>query len=71
MNQFDSLVAGQKDFTVKVKIPGERDQYIIQRAPNPATAVMRIKETFPEAKCLVIDSRPAVWVQPKTNSPYV
>ena len=71
MNQFDSLVGDQKDFTVKVKIPGERDQYIIQRAPNPATAVMRIKGTFPEAKCLVIDSRPAVWIPPKTNSPFV
>ncbi len=64
----NSLVAGQKDFTVKVKIPGESDQYILQRAPNPATAVMRIKEAFPGAKCLVIDSRPAVWVKPKTDS---
>ena len=71
MNQLDSLVGDQKDFTVKVKIPGECDQYIIQRAPNPATAVTRIKETFPEAKCLVIDSRPAVWIPPKTNSPFV
>lgn len=67
----NSIVADQKDFTVKVKIPGERDQYILQRAPNPATAVMRIKETFPKAKCLVIDSRPATWIPPKTNSSYV
>ncbi len=71
MNQLNSLVEDQKDFTVKVKIPGESDQYMIQRAPNAATAVMRIKEQFPDAKCLVIDSRPATWASPKTHSPYV
>ena len=71
MNQFDSLVEDQKDFTVKVKIPGEYDQYILQRAPNAATAVMRIKEIFPTAKCLVLESRAATYIHPKSNPPYV
>jgi hypothetical protein len=58
---YNSITAGQKDYTCKVKEPNTPGgKYVIQRAPNPATAAMRVREAFPGCNVLVIDSRDAV-----------
>ena len=58
-NSYNSITAGMKDFTVKVKDSNGGGQYVIQRAPNPSTAAMRVREAFPDCKILVIDSKEA------------
>ena len=56
---YNSITAGQKDYTVKVKDQNGEGQYVIQRAPNPSAAASRVREAFPDCKILVIDSKDA------------
>jgi len=57
---YNSITAGQKDYTIKVKDPDGKGQYVIQRAPNPSVAASRVKEAFPDCKILVINSQDAL-----------